>query len=78
MEACTLLADSFWSDIAEETDGELVISVPSRDVVLLCSSLSEDGLAVLRDIAAGVLERETTHALTARLLVWRHRCWAEY
>ena len=78
LEACTLLAETFWDQIAAETDGEVVVSVPSRDVVLFCGSNSADGIAVLRAIAAEVLQEETTHGLTERLLVRRAGRWVEY
>ena len=43
LEACTLLAVRFWDQVTEETESEVVVAVPSRDVVLYCSSESEEG-----------------------------------
>jgi uncharacterized protein YtpQ (UPF0354 family) len=78
MEACTILAGPYWDQIAAETEGEVVVAVPSRDVVLFCSSKSAEGIAALRAASAEVLQEETTHRLTERLLVWRGGRWAEF
>jgi uncharacterized protein YtpQ (UPF0354 family) len=75
LEACTLLATTWWEQMATQVPGEIVAAVPSRDVVLFCSSKSREGLATLMSVSAEVLQRETTHALTNRLLVWRNGKW---
>ena len=78
LEACTLLATQFWDNIAAETEGEVVVAVPSRDVVLFTSSQSVDGISALLQLSAEVLQEETTHGLTDRLLVWRGGQWNEF
>src|ERR1700722_8155742 len=78
LEACTILAGPFWDQTAAETKGDVVIAVPSRDVVLFCSSKSAEGIAALRAASGKVLREETTHGLTERLLVWRGGRWAEF
>jgi len=78
LEACTLLATTYWDAMAEETEGEIVLAVPSRDVVLFCSSKSNEGIKALREVSAEVLQAETTHGLSDRLLVWRGSRWAEF
>ncbi len=71
-EACTLLAPNFWSKVASQIDGEVIVAVPSRDVVLFCSSLSSQGLADMVSMANEVLRQEAAHALTNELFVWRN------
>jgi hypothetical protein len=78
LEACTLLAERLWDDCAAEMEGEIVAAVPSRDVVLFCSSSAPDAVAAMRQLAAEVFGAETTHRLTERLLVWRTHRWLEY
>lgn len=78
LEACTLLAGSYWEQVAANMPGEVVVAVPSRDVVLFCSSQSPEGIATLRELSLEVLEQAGTHALTERLLVWRQKKWAEF
>jgi uncharacterized protein YtpQ (UPF0354 family) len=75
LEACTLLATTWWEQMATQIPGEIVAAVPSRDVLLFCSSQSLEGLAALKSVSSEVLQQETTHALTSRLLVWRKGQW---
>jgi uncharacterized protein YtpQ (UPF0354 family) len=70
-EACTLLAPNLWTKIAAQINGEVIVAVPSRDVVLFCSSLSPQGLTDMVSIANEVLRQEAAHALTNELFVWR-------
>jgi uncharacterized protein YtpQ (UPF0354 family) len=78
LEACALLADTFWTDLSAEIPGEIVAAVPSRDVLVFCSSKDADGLQALRELSAEVREGETTHALSEHLLVWRQERWAVF
>lgn len=78
LEACILLVDSFWNQIATEIDDEVVATVPSRDVLLFCSSKSQDGIAEMRAATEEVLSEAGTHGLSDRLLVWRSGRWSEF
>jgi uncharacterized protein YtpQ (UPF0354 family) len=75
LEACVLLADSWWAALAADTPGEIVASVPTRDVLLYCSSHSAEGMHALREYTDEVHDSETTHALSKCLLVWRDGRW---
>jgi uncharacterized protein YtpQ (UPF0354 family) len=70
-EACTLLAPNFWKKVASQLEGEVLVTVPSRDVVLFCSSKSSQGLLDMVGMANEVLRQEAAHALTNEILVWR-------
>jgi len=76
LEACVLLASSWWNDRSAETPGEIVASVPSRDVLLYCSSQSAEGMQALREFTDEVYAGETTHALSEHLFVWRDGHWS--
>ena len=78
MEACMLLVDEFWDQASQEVEGEIVVSVPSRSVVVYCESQSPDGIIALRAVAEQVMQRESTHCLTDQLLVRRDGSWAEF
>jgi uncharacterized protein YtpQ (UPF0354 family) len=78
LEACTLLADTFWSDMTAEVPGEIVAAVPSRDVLLFCGSQATDGIRAMRELAEEVRRGESTHALSEHLLVWRGGKWLVY
>ena len=75
LEACTLLATSFWEGLAGEVPGELVIAVPSRNVVLACGSQAEDGVRTMRTLSAQIRSGEPVHGLSTHLLTWRDGAW---
>src|SRR5262249_14613349 len=78
LEACVLLATRFWDDVAGQTEGNVVAVVPSRDLILFCSSKSGEGIGLLRGAAEVVLSSEGTHGLSKQLLTWRNGKWAKY
>src|SRR5262249_6649927 len=78
LEACRLLAATFWNDVASEMPGEVVAAVPSRDVLLFCSSQEADGLQALQELAAEVRQAESTHALSEHLFVWQQGRWVVF
>ena len=78
LEACSLLAEAFWTELAAQISGRTVVAVPSRDVVLVCSSESPDGLEVMREATTEVLENEHTHGLTDQFLTWQNGQWEIY
>jgi len=49
-EASLLLVDALWSAQASKVEGDLVVAVPTRDVVLFTGSASPGGLEVLRRV----------------------------
>jgi uncharacterized protein YtpQ (UPF0354 family) len=78
LEACTLLASSFWAGLSADTKGELVVVAPSRDVVLFCSSESAEAVSTLRKTAREVLAAESVHGLSETLLTWRENQWQPF
>jgi uncharacterized protein YtpQ (UPF0354 family) len=76
LEACLLLIDGIWQSLASKIPPEIVVGVPTRDVLLVTSSAStKGGLQLLRDAVKEAHGRETTHALTLQLLVRRGDRW---
>jgi len=76
--ACLLLLDEVWEDLAGQLPGETVVAAPSRGIILVTSSDWQDGLALIRELVAGVLERESTHRLSDVLLVRRQNTWSNF
>jgi uncharacterized protein YtpQ (UPF0354 family) len=74
-DACTLLATKFWNTVATQVAGEVVMAVPSRDVVLFCSSQSAPALQAMAQTVAEVLRNETGHALSEEFFAWRSGEW---
>jgi uncharacterized protein YtpQ (UPF0354 family) len=69
-EACLLLLDDLWDAKALGVTGEIVVAVPSRDLLLITSSDNDAGIARVREIVAEVVE-ESPYSLTGELFVYR-------
>lgn len=68
--ASLLLIDDLWSSGQLKVDGEIVVAVPTRDVVLFTGSKNDEGVAKLRAMAHKAVS-EGSYALTDRLFVYR-------
>ena len=69
-EASLLLFDEIWSGGQIKVDGEIVVAVPSRDVVMFTGSRNAAGLAKLRELADQITA-EGNYTLTNALFVYR-------
>ncbi len=69
-EASLLLFDDLWANL-QNTEGEIVVAIPARDLLVFTGSHNPQGLARLREIAAK-FARESAYHLTDRLFVYRH------
>ncbi len=65
LDACLLLIDSVWKHVAANmpVTGNVVVSVPNRDLVLCTGSDSEEGIAKLRQLAKVHRAKEPVHGL---------------
>ena len=78
LEACLLLLDDIWEPFSRQVVGEMVVAVPTRDLVYVTGSQSPEALQVVREAVAEAQSREKTHSLTRHLLVRRGRKWEIY
>jgi uncharacterized protein YtpQ (UPF0354 family) len=78
LEACTLLAGTFWQRLADQATGNVVAVAPSRDHVLFCDSCFDEGIQALGNFAAEMMETEQQHALSDQLIEWREGRWVDY
>jgi uncharacterized protein YtpQ (UPF0354 family) len=69
-EASLLLFNELWSDGQIKVDGDYVIAVPSRDVLLVTGSRNLAGIAQLRELAAQIV-RQSPYRVTGELFVYR-------
>ena len=69
-EASLLLFDTIWAGMQAEIDGEVVVAVPTRDLILVTGSGNKQGLAKIREVAT---ETWSTggYKLTPQLFVYR-------
>jgi uncharacterized protein YtpQ (UPF0354 family) len=69
-EASLILYPEWWEDHPVKVDGDYVIAVPARDILMITGSNNEAGLAQLRALARQVVERES-HTIVETLFVFR-------
>lgn len=77
LESSWLLHFDFWAHESRRFKGELVASVPSRDLMVWCDSADETVLAELRTNAIEVeaRARASNRAISSLLYVWRTDHW---
>ncbi|MBI3878277.1 MAG: DUF1444 family protein [Verrucomicrobia bacterium] len=76
LNACVLLVDEFWAGLAGKIPPEIVVGVPTRDVLLVTTSSStKGGVQMLRDAVKEAQTGDNTHWLTKHLLVRRADKW---
>jgi uncharacterized protein YtpQ (UPF0354 family) len=75
LEACLLLLDDIWEPYAQMVSGEMVVAVPTRDIVFVTGSNSKEGMQVIREAIAEARSKESTHSLTQNLLTRRNGKW---
>lgn len=65
-----LLLDEIWNAEKLAVDGEIVIAIPTRDVLLFTGSKNKEGLKKLRELAQKA-HADGPYSLTERLFVYR-------
>ena len=58
---------SLWSNEQIRVDGDFVVAIPARDVLLVTGSRNLAGIAKLRELAAQMVRDSSYHADYARL-----------
>lgn len=69
-EACLLLINSVWKKETFDVQGDIVVCVPSRDLLLVTGSEDQAGLEKVRKLAADTITNGQ-YPLTASLFVFR-------
>lgn len=75
LEACLLLLDDVWEPYARKVSGEMVVAVPTRELVFVTGSNSKAGMQVIREVIVESRKEEKTHSLTQHLLTRRNGKW---
>ena len=70
-EASLLLFDHIWTGGQIKVEGDIVVAVPAKDVLLITGSQNRKGLAALRTLAAKFIS-ENRYRLTDTLFVYRN------
>ncbi len=69
-EASLLVVDDLWKSGDIKVDGEIVVAVPTRDLLLVTGSKNAAGIAKLEEVARGAVN-ESSYSLTTTLFVYR-------
>lgn len=69
-ESSLLLFDDLWASLPK-TDGEIVVAIPARDLLVFTRSRNQQGIVRLREYAAQFV-RESSYGLTDALFVYRN------
>jgi uncharacterized protein YtpQ (UPF0354 family) len=70
-EASLLLFDKLWNSDQMKVDGEIVVAIPTRDVLLATGSNNQEGLSQMRRMVDEAMAAGS-YRLTGNLFVWRH------
>ncbi len=76
-DASLLLIDDIWSGGQIKVNGDIVVAVPARDVLLLTGSRSRVGLKQVRELA-GKFAAQGPYGLTDTLFVYRNGRFAKF
>lgn len=68
--ASLLLIDDIWNPERLAVEGEIVVAVPSRDIILFTGSRNEQGLRKLQELARKTVS-ENSYSLTDQIFVYR-------
>lgn len=69
-EASLLVVDDLWKSGDIKVDGEIVVVVPTRDLLLVTGSKNAAGIAKMEELAREAV-RESSYSLTSTLFVYR-------
>lgn len=70
-EASLLLLDEIWSNAQIKVDGDIVVAVPAKDILLVTGSRNRKGVKTLRNLAANIVQKES-YRLVDTLFVYRN------
>jgi len=76
-EAARFLLHKKWEKIAKEIEGDLIVAIPTRDLVFFTGSADENRVRILFEMAKRVVDREP-YALTDKLFKWTPGGWVEF
>lgn len=77
-EASLLLLDSIWSGKQIEVKGDIVVAIPTRDILLVTGSDDKDGINKVKGIVKETLEDGGPYRLTSKLFVYRDGKFVEF
>jgi uncharacterized protein YtpQ (UPF0354 family) len=76
-EASLLLFDGLWDGIQIKVDGDYIVTVPARDMLLITGSKNVEGIRKIRDLSVKTVA-EASYRLTSDLFVRKNGSFIKY
>jgi uncharacterized protein YtpQ (UPF0354 family) len=76
-EASLLLLDEVWSNPQIKVNGDIVVAIPAKDILLITGSRNRKGMQTLRNLAANIVQKES-YRLVETLFVYRNGRFVTY
>jgi len=76
-EATLLLLSEVWESVAAMTTGQLIVSVPARDLIFATGDSAKENLGELRRVTSKALE-QAAKPLSRAFLQWDGQGWQKY
>jgi uncharacterized protein YtpQ (UPF0354 family) len=76
-EASLLLLDSIWTDMKKEVTGDVVVAIPTRDLLVVTGSENREGIGKMKQIVQKAAS-EGSYRLTTKLFVFRDGHFLEF
>jgi uncharacterized protein YtpQ (UPF0354 family) len=77
-EASLLLLDSIWNDGQMDVLGDIVVAVPTRDLLLVTGSQDQEGIEKVTQIVKKSFSEGFSYRLTQKLFVYRNGKFTEF
>ena len=70
-EAAIILIDDFWNQIHQIMEGNVILSVPARDLLFICKENNLEAIAKLKEMVKGYFDNPETQGLLSKALYLR-------
>jgi uncharacterized protein YtpQ (UPF0354 family) len=77
-EASLLLLDSIWKDAQLDVQGDIVVAIPTRDLLLVTGSENQEGIEKVTQIVKKSFSEGFSYRLTQKLFVYRNGKFDEF
>jgi uncharacterized protein YtpQ (UPF0354 family) len=72
-----LLLDDLWKTQTNSVQGDLIVAVPARDIVLFTGSRSPNGIAEIRKKVEAI-RKDGSHLVSSTLLIRKNSQWEKF
>jgi len=77
-ESSLLLFSSMWDKKYMDVNGDFVVAVPSRDIVLVTGSEDKEGIRKIKELIKEYFDNESAYRITKKLFIYRDGKFTEF